>query len=541
MVNGDITLYARWSEVGETVYTVTFDTDGGNEIAPVSVKADEKVSEPATPVKSGYKFGGWYSDAAKQNKYDFNTPVTENITLYAHWSEAVYIVTFNTDGGNKIAPVPVKANGTVSEPATPVKPDCKFGGWYSDAAKRNKYDFSTPVTKNITLYAKWEKIEFALVDFDDTGLVAQGVIWDAGTKTLDITNATGDATFSFNVEGASGVDKNVTYKYDSGAKSIGGESTLDGIVVNVGTVGGGKIGMKVKTPVQNNRKVPLDIEVVIADAGDPNVKDVITIKSRPDYNGTGIQPVMMKTTDNKLVFWAPVNAGATQMPTSVPYTGDVTQYCGKLFQWGRKSGVFATTVQSTVDQENFNGKTDPLGFPTGQGALKEMYKWDGKFIMHSSSSPRTQQNWLLFKEGSDNPDGGAWEDGAWYQQLWNEGTEDSPVKTDYDPCPEGWRVPTLTEWQAIGVGNNSVTNDRDFNNGLLTIAGAESDQKLILPTVGYRASYGSFNDQGRAGNYWSSSVSSGSVYASYVTFSNVVLLAYAMVRADGYSVRCIQE
>jgi len=541
VVNGDITLYARWSEVGETVYTVTFDTDGGNEIAPVSVKADEKVTEPANPVKSGYNFGGWYSDAAKQNKYDFNTPVTENITLYAHWSEAVYTVTFNTDGGNEIAPVPVKAYGTVAKPATPVKPDCKFGGWYSDAGKQNKYDFSTPVTKNITLYAKWEKIEFALVDFDDTGLVAQGVKWDAKTKTLDITNATGDATFSFNVEGASGVDKNVTYKYDSGAKSIGGESTLDGIV-NVGIVVGGKIGMKIKTPVQNNLKVPLDIEVVITDAGNPNAKDVITIKSRPDYNGTGIQPVLMKTADNKLVFWAPVNAGATQMPTSVPYTGNVTESCGKLFQWGRKSGVFATTVQSTVDQENFDGKTDPLGFPTGQGALKEMYKWDGKFIMHSSSSPRTQQNWLLFKEGSDNPDGGAWEDGAWYQQLWNKGTEDSPVKTDYDPCPEGWRVPTLTEWQAIGVGNNSVTNDRDFNNGLLTIAGAESDQKLILPTVGYRAgSYGSFNDQGRAGNYWSSSVSSGSSHASYVNFNSARLYAYTMVRAYGYSVRCIQE
>ena len=542
VVNEDITLYARWSEVGETVYTVTFDTDGGNEIDPVSVKADEKVTEPATPVKSGYKFGGWYSDAAKQNKYDFNTPVTENITLYAHWSDAVYIVTFNTDGGNKIAPVPVKAYGTVAKPATPVKPDCKFGGWYSDAGKRNEYDFSTPVTKNITLYAKWGKIEFALVDFDDAGLAAQGVIWDAGTKTLDITNAIGDATFSFNVEGASDVDKNVTYKYDSGAKSIGGVSTLDGIV-NIGAVVGGKIGMKVKTPVQNNLKVPLDIEVVITDAGNPNAKDVITIKSRPDYDGTNIQPVLMKTKDNKLVFWAPVNVGAIQMPTSVPETGDVTESCGKLFQWGRKSGVSATNVQSTLDQENFNGKTDPLGFPTGQGALKEMHKWDGKFIMYSHSSPNTRNNWLLFNEdGSNNPDDKDMIDGEWYNKLWNQGTEDSPVKTEYDPCPEGWRVPTLTEWQAIGVGNNSVTNGRDFNNGLLIIAGAESDQKLILPTVGYRDSgYGAPYHQGRAGNYWSSSVPSGSSFASYVNFNSAKLYAYTMVRADGYSVRCIQE
>ena len=87
VVNGDITLYARWSEIAETVYTVTFDMDGGNEIEPVSVKADETVTEPANPVKIGYKFGGWYSDTEKQSEYDFNTPVTDNITIYAKWEK----------------------------------------------------------------------------------------------------------------------------------------------------------------------------------------------------------------------------------------------------------------------------------------------------------------------------------------------------------------------------------------------------------------------------------------------------------------------
>ena len=548
VVNGDITLYARWSEVGETVYTVTFDTDGGNEIDPVSVKADEKVSEPTTPVKSGYKFGGWYSDAGKQNKYDFNTPVTENITLYAHWSEAVYIVTFNTDGGNKIAPVPVKADEKVAEPATPVKPDCKFGGWYSDAGKQNKYDFSTPVTKNITLYAKWEKAEFALVDFDDTGLEAQGVKWDAGTKTLDITNAKGDATFSFNVEGASGVDKNVTPKYDRLAKSIGGVSKLDGIV-NVGAVVGGKIGMKIKTPVQNNPKVPLDIEVVIADAGDPNAKDVITIKSRPDYDGTNIQPVMMKTKDNKLVFWAPVNVGATEIPTIVPQadsepggTNVITKSCGQLFQWGRKYGFENTNNKTDTDAEKFKGEA-PLGYPKGGKDVANMSPWDGKFILESYSSPNTRGNWFLFNtDGSDNTYDAEVSVGEWYQQLWNEGTEESPVKTDYDPCPAGWRVPTLTEWKAIGA-DYSVTHDWDSTNHLLTIAGAESDQKLILPAVGKRKyDSGDSSDQGRCGYYWSSSVwfdRGGKV--GFASFSTARLSVGELSRAHGHSVRCIQE
>ncbi|CAK7041810.1 MAG: hypothetical protein PARBA_01394 [Parabacteroides sp.] len=387
----NLTLYVKWIEIAR-ICTVTFNSQGGSEVASKAVNKGEKLVRPTDPTMEKRSFLGWYKDAACTIEWNFNKDVVNgDITLYARWSEVgetVYTVTFDTDGGNKIAPVPVKANQKVSEPATPVKPDCKFGGWYSDAGKQNKYDFSTPVTKNITLYAKWGKIEFALVDFDDTGLAAQGVKWNVGTKTLDITNATGDATFSFNVEGASGVDKNVTPKYDRLAKSIGGVSKLDGIV-NVGAVVGGKIGMNVKTPVQNNRKVPLDIEVVITDASNPNAKDVITIKSRPDYADTNIQPVLMKTVDNKLVFWAPVNAGATQMPTSVPYSGDITESCGKIFQWGRQYGFAATNDLSTVDKDSFDGATDPLGFPTGQDALKEMYKWDGKFILSSYSFPLT--------------------------------------------------------------------------------------------------------------------------------------------------------
>ena len=552
VVNGDITLYAKWVEVARAC-TVTFDSQGGSEVASKTVNKGEKLVKPTDPTLENRSFLGWYKNAACTSEWNFDKDVVNgDITLYARWSEVgetVYTVTFDTDGGNEIDPVSVKADETVTEPATPAKLGYKFGGWYSDAAKQSEYDFNTPVTNDITLYAKWEKAEFALTDFD-IKQAAQEVTWDADTKTLDISKATGSVTLSFNVVGALEVTNDATHKYDTYARSIGGTEQLKEIVKVVGTVDG-KIGMEVMIPNQSP-KVPLDIEVVITDAGNPNAKDVITIKSRPDYDDTGIQPVLMKTEDNKLVFWAPVNVGATEIPTSVidailgipDGTNVITPSCGQLFQWGRKYGFENTIDETYTNEQAFDGATEEPGYPKGEEALKNMKPWDGRFILETHLFPATRGNWFLFDAGGavNNPDDSGMIDGEWYQKLWNQGTEDSPVKTDYDPCPAGWRVPTRTEWEAIGADNNSVTNDWDKTKGLLTIAGAESDQKLILPAAGYRlGSTGTFGRQGSFGNCWSSSVPSGSVYASYVVFYSATLSTFSDNRANGLSVRCIQE
>ena len=71
-----------------TLMTVTFNTLGGNEIESQSVLSRSTASEPISPEKYGYSFGGWYTDSAYTNKFDFNTPVTEDLTLYAKWDLA---------------------------------------------------------------------------------------------------------------------------------------------------------------------------------------------------------------------------------------------------------------------------------------------------------------------------------------------------------------------------------------------------------------------------------------------------------------------
>ena len=70
-----------------TRYTVKFDTNGGSSVSSATVTKNTKVAEPKTPEKDGYTFGGWYTDKEFAEKYDFESKVTKNFTLYAKWDK----------------------------------------------------------------------------------------------------------------------------------------------------------------------------------------------------------------------------------------------------------------------------------------------------------------------------------------------------------------------------------------------------------------------------------------------------------------------
>ena len=69
------------------VYTVTFNTNGGNSIDSQTVSEGGKASDPGKPVRDGYKFIGWYRDEELTETYNFSDSVTSNITIYAKWNE----------------------------------------------------------------------------------------------------------------------------------------------------------------------------------------------------------------------------------------------------------------------------------------------------------------------------------------------------------------------------------------------------------------------------------------------------------------------
>lgn len=107
------------------------------------------------PEKEGYTFMGWYTNEECTAAYDPSTPIAQSFLLYAKWDEASYKMCFDSQGGTPVADQTITKNGTATRPADPTRDGYAFGGWYTDTDCTTAYDFSTPVTKGLTLYAKW--------------------------------------------------------------------------------------------------------------------------------------------------------------------------------------------------------------------------------------------------------------------------------------------------------------------------------------------------------------------------------------------------
>ena len=145
------TYYAKWVS---KKCTVSFDPDGGSTVPAQNVDYNAEATAPATPpTKTGYTFAGWFAPGAN-TVFDFvNTPITDDITLIAHWTANQYNVTFNSDGGSTVPTQTVNHNTKVTKPTDPTKSGYVFDGWFD--AQGNKFDFNTVVTGNVTLKAHW--------------------------------------------------------------------------------------------------------------------------------------------------------------------------------------------------------------------------------------------------------------------------------------------------------------------------------------------------------------------------------------------------
>ena len=203
------------------------------------------------------------------------------------------------------------------------------------------------------------------------------------------------------------------------------------------------------------------------------------------------------------VVWAPVNCGYHK--TDYPY--------GKLYQWGRKYGQgYSSSDASYPSGENL--VEGPVMSSLGQDAENR-----DKFYTSSSGDWSKVQN----------------------DKMWNSGTESSPVKTSYDPCPEGWRVPTYAELDQLCRNRSSWTTSESqkgyyFSGEYTTIDG---NPQVFFPAAGRRHYDGSALNRGYRGGYWSSRPSGNNAY--YLDFLDSHANMNYDSRARGSSVRCVQE
>lgn len=141
-VTDNITLYAKWAA---NTYTITFDTAGGSEIAPITQDYGTQIAAPANPTRKGYTFKGWDKEIPE-------TMPAENITVKAQWEINQYTIAFDTAGGSEIAPITQDYGTAITAPADPTRDGYTFMGWDTEIP-------TTMPAENITLKARWKDIE----------------------------------------------------------------------------------------------------------------------------------------------------------------------------------------------------------------------------------------------------------------------------------------------------------------------------------------------------------------------------------------------
>ena len=201
--------------------------------------------------------------------------------------------------------------------------------------------------------------------------------------------------------------------------------------------------------------------------------------------------------------WAPVNCGYHK--TDFKY--------GKLYQWGRKYGQGHYELDASVT-ETVEG---PVSLEIGQS------KENANKFYYNSQSP---YDWSKVQN----------------DDLWNTGTESAPVKTEYDPCPNGWRVPTFAELEELCKNSSAWAIDENGQSGYWFSGEnpyAETGPRVFFPAAGARY-YGaaSAGDPGRYGYYWSSRPIFNLVY--YIYFDSSSVDVHHHNRTSGFSVRCVQ-
>lgn len=148
-------------------YTVSFITDGGSYIADQYVKFGEKASKPENPTKKelysnvwlDYIFAGWFTDIEYINAFSFETPIKQNLVLYAKWESDICRISFETNGGSEIEDVYFHQGSVIACPTDPYKYGYEFMGWYTSSNYDVLFDFSSQIEEDLTIYARWKKKE----------------------------------------------------------------------------------------------------------------------------------------------------------------------------------------------------------------------------------------------------------------------------------------------------------------------------------------------------------------------------------------------
>ena len=171
--NEALTLYPVWNT---NKYTITFDTNGGSEIAPITQDYGTQIAAPANPTRKGYTFKGWDKEIPE-------TMPAENITVKAQWKINQYTITFDTNGGSEIAPITQDYGTEITAPDNPTRKGYTFKGWDKEIPE-------TMPAENITVKAQWEINQYTIAFDTNGGSEIAPITQDYGTEITAPDNPT---------------------------------------------------------------------------------------------------------------------------------------------------------------------------------------------------------------------------------------------------------------------------------------------------------------------------------------------------------------
>ena len=201
---------------GEVIgaYTVTFQSEGGSEVAS-QIRANTPAAQPDNPTKEGHTFIGWYNG---ESEWDFETPVTADLTLTAKWQINRYTITFDTAGGSEVPSITQDYGTAITPPAAPTRTGYTFAGW-------DKTIPATMPAENITLTARWTVNQYTITFKPENGGQDIVIKQDYGTAITAPANPT-KTGYTF-----AGWDKTIPSTMPAGDMTITARWTENRVIV----------------------------------------------------------------------------------------------------------------------------------------------------------------------------------------------------------------------------------------------------------------------------------------------------------------------
>ena len=201
---------------GEVIgaYTVTFQSEGGSEVAS-QIRANTPAAQPDNPTKEGHTFIGWYSG---ESEWDFETPVTADLTLTAKWQINRYTITFDTAGGSEVPSITQDYGTAITPPAAPTRTGYTFVGW----------DRESPTTMpagDMTITARWQVNQYTITFKPENGGQDIVIKQDYGTAITAPANPT-KTGYTF-----AGWDKTIPTTMPAGDMTITARWTENRVIV----------------------------------------------------------------------------------------------------------------------------------------------------------------------------------------------------------------------------------------------------------------------------------------------------------------------